>query len=80
MTAPVGSLRRVSSSHPGWVYRTLHWRRGDGDFEAWVRSMKADGWELWAPGPGTWSTIDGQRTFGVSVRKLFDCPLAAPPR
>ncbi|WP_030526590.1 hypothetical protein [Phycicoccus jejuensis] len=71
----------MSSERPGgWVYRTFQWRPGDGDIEAWAQALADDGWQTWAAGAGAASRIDGRRVFGVSLRRWFDKPLAAPPR
>jgi hypothetical protein len=64
----------------GWVYRTFQWREGDGDAKAWRQQLADDGWETWEPGEGAWSKIDGQRVFGISLRKWHERPWATPPR
>ena len=63
----------------GWMYRTFLWRDGDGDFEAWVKGIHADGWQLWTTSRGTWATINGRRTFVLSVRRPDERPWATPP-
>ncbi|QIM20524.1 hypothetical protein G7075_04215 [Phycicoccus sp. HDW14] len=64
----------------GWVYRTFRWREGDGDAKAWRRQLADDGWEESEYGVGEWSVIDGQRGFGVTVRRWMERPGATPPR
>ncbi|QKE85123.1 hypothetical protein [Arthrobacter sp. NEB 688] len=64
----------------GWVYRTFQWRPADGDIEVWAQGLADDGWQTWTAGCGAACKIDGRPVFGVSLRRWFERPLAAPPR
>ena len=41
----------------------------DRNEEAWAAALSEQGWRMWEPGPGPWTTLEGRRLRRWSLRR-----------